>query len=414
MKNRIIITILLMVATVLAVAAQQKVVIRLVSGDGSVAVPGAHIFNAGGEVIATSKANGEVVYSPGAGQMMIRISHVSFMDTTIKINPYGQSETIVLTPRVNHLKAFAVFGAPVNLIPDKPWFVSSYLHCDEGLLLLAYPQKKLTRQSLFLLNENQDVIATTPWKEQGVLVRDAAGGVWLRGKETTWFVVVGKQSIVVGQESLPTKEFDDGIARIEVIRNEQYYFGLYKFDNQWLEYYCYDDRQRQTAGFDTIIDLLGMKLRETRDIFETNEFERRFGEMCFFAPVYAPIARHGEDILMFNYAEGSISVFDSLNRRVLQVPVAYHRQKSFEKMLLHDKVEGRFYAVFETKGIFSIKEINPNTGVLVNEVIIPSFPFIDQITVHNGAIYFLYNETQQAEYKKIFRLKIPVDRIAHN
>jgi hypothetical protein len=412
MNHRNLITILLMVATVFTVAAQQKVTIRLVTGEAAVAVPGAHIYDAGGEVIATSKADGKVVLSAGSEPMMIRISHVSFMDTAIRITPSGATETIVLTPRVNHLKPYAVFGAPVNLIPDKPWFVSSYLHCDEGLLLLAYPQKKLTRQSLFLLDENQDVLSATPWKEQGTLVRDAAGGVWLRGKETTWFVAASKHRIVVGQESMPTKEFDAGIARIEVIRNEQYYFGFYKFDNQWLEYYCYDDREKQTAGFDTIIDLLGMKLRETRDIFETNEFERRFGEMCFFAPVYAPIAKQGEEILMFNYEDGSISVFDTLNHRVLQVPVAYHRHKSFERMLLHDRAEGRFYAVFETKGIYTVKEINIHTGALVNEIMIPSFPFIDQITVHNGAIYFLYNEIQQAEYKKIFRLKIPVDRIA--
>jgi hypothetical protein len=148
---------------------------------------------------------------------------------------------------------------------------------------------------------------------------------------------------------------------------------------------------------------LGLKLRETRHIFETNEFERRFADMCFFAPVFAPIHAVDGEVVIFNFGEGKMMFFDSLNTPLREVNIPFHRNKWLKRSLLQDQAQEKFYVIFEERGRVSLHELNVATGELSAAVTLPSFPYMERVTVHKGQIYFLYREDNFLEYKKIFR-----------
>ncbi len=400
------IIVLLLLAGVSLSDAQPYITLKLVDNISGIPVSGAYLFSEQQDNIATSNGAGICRVMADRRDITLKVSHISYMDTTVKINPVTGPFLIRLSPSVHHLNTYSVYAKPVDLIPERPWFVTSYLVCDQGLLLLAFPENRLNRQSLFLLNNQQDVVANTPWKEPANLFRDAAGDIWLRGKDRTCLLEIRDNTFTIGSESILTKEFDAGIARIEAIIKDNYYFGHYRLDNQWLDYYCYNLDQDKTFLFESIADPLGLRLRETRDIFETNEFERRFGEMCFFAPVFAPLVKQGQQIMIFNFAEGVITHFDTLNHPVKRIPFPDYRNRSFRKILLHDPAYGRFYAVFESQGISTLKEIDPVNGSCLREIIIPSFPYIEQLSVHSNNLYFLYRDPYMSDYRKIFRMPL--------
>lgn len=406
MYMKIFISYVLIICTGCLAVAQQRATIQLTDAETSNPVTGAHIYDMSGQVITTSNSGGKVMITLTEGSMSIRVSHVSYLDTILLLNSSSLPSNVMLTPRVNRLKVFTVSGQPMNLIPDKPWFVSSYLHCDDGLLLLAFPQKRLSRQTLFLMDKDMEVIVSLPWREQGELFRDASGAIWIRGAKNTASVKLINDLIIVGEEIVPSEEFDAGIAKIELKIGSNYYFPHYRFDNQWLDYYFYNDYEKKTRLLENISDHRGLVMRETRHIFETNEFERRFADMCFFSPVFAPLARSGNQVVLFNYVDDAIVFYDTTGKKTASVTAGYHHSKDFKKIFIQDEKTGSCYAVFEDSGICSVGEIDLGTGRIIRTVRIPSFPFIEKISVHDGKLFFLYKEKSEYEYKKIFMMPV--------
>jgi hypothetical protein len=407
MLPKIRISLLILICLLPMVAEGQGVVtLRLLDAVSGYPVVGAHVFSDSDRVIGVSDRRGECRLSYDDFQMQVRISHVSFGDTTLVVSTKHSIVNIVLGQNPTSLATFVFKGTPVNLLPDKPWYVSSYLHCPEGLLLLAYPQRMLTRQSLYLLDDNQEILAAVAWKEQVILVRDAVGDIWLKGKELTWLVKLTADTITVGEYVIPTAEFEAGIERILLATGRKYYFAHYSYDNQWLDYYCYHDDRGKTELLVSMADKLGMKLRETRHIFETNEFERRFGEMCFFAPVYAPMFEIAGELLLFSLPDDEIRRYDSLNNLISSTPVTFHKAPGFKKQILHDKGTGRFYAIFVLQGITCLKEIDVATGKIIYELSVPSYPWVDQLSVFQDRVWFLYKEDKGKEYRKLFMMPV--------
>lgn len=370
-------------------------------------VVGAHVKKPDGTILTISNMLGECKLMPGSGQMVLHISHVSFADTVVSLSRKDTGRVILLTPSSQMLKPFAVFAAPVNLIPEKPWFVTSYAHTPQGLLLLAYPQRRLTNQTLFLLDHDQEVLLSAPFRETGDLMADASGTIWLKATTTTYSVTIKPDSIMVGLEQIPTVEFEAGVERIVLVMGKKYFFGHFSCDRQRLDYYCYDEENDKIDLFETVFDDLGMRLRETRDIFETNEFERRFGDMCFFRPVFAPVYEYLDRVLMINYAEGKLLFYDEKTTLTRQISLPWHQQRSLKRQVLHDEATGNFYALFESKGRMTIRQIDVSSGKLGPEIPIPGFPFMDKLSVHQGQLYFLYKEETHNQYKKIFRMSLP-------
>lgn len=384
----------------------QEVIIRLslIDSQNETVITGAHILDEDKKVITTTNASGMASFKKSSLHSdIIHISHISYRDTTISIRQKSTTIKIELVQLKSVLDHFTVVGEPVELIPDKPWFVTSYIHTRYGLLLLAYPQRRLSNQSLFLLNEKGDVLSQYSWRTYGDLFEDAAGDIWLKGRNHTWLIEVNEKEIDIGKMVMKTSDFSSGLEKIKKIINDNFfYFGHHTHDNQWLNYYCYNHRETETQSVYTITNEIGLILRETRHIFETNEFERRFSEMCFFSPVYAPLAKIDNQLLVFDYYDGRIVWIDTTHKITNSVDVDYHHDNQFKEILISDKVTEKFYTVFAKNGIYTIKEIDLDTGGLSKKITLPSFPYIENITVHNGRLYFLYKAHTRHKYKKIY------------
>ena len=411
MKRLLIFTSILMMYS--AVWGQEMMHYRLLSVTDSIAVAGAHILMPSGAILAVSAHDGSFSLARSLTGLNATITHITFEDTVWTISHTGDTTKLLyITPRAYQLPHFALYANPVNILPEKPWYIADYRHTQHGLLLLAYPNRRITNQSLYLLDHNHRVTAVMPWREQGTLYQDAAGYIWLKGRNHYYSVQVAHDALRVGAEKIPAREFDAGMARVNLIHQSRYYFAHYSHDNQWLDYYCFDAGKEITRMVESAYNPLGLRLRETRHFFEEDEFDRRFADMAFFAPVYAPIFSYQHNVVIFNFGEGRLMFFDSSHHLVHEAKMSFHTDRRFTNKLLKDHVKEKFYVVFEERGIITLHELDPVSGKLVDAVAIPSFLFIENITVHNARVYFLYNEDNFFEYKKLFVMDMPRSEVA--
>jgi len=73
-------------------------------------------------------------------------------------------------------------------------------------------------------------------------------------------------------------------------------------------------------------------------------------------------------------------------------------------MCIDDKTQ-KVYAIYESNGVTTLKEINLNNGLLNNSYKIP-FHFLENIKTHDNYIYFLYQNKEHNNTKFLSRLKI--------
>lgn len=360
------------------------------------------------KVLASTSESGAAKVVQPYTISQVTLTHTTYRDTTLEVARNMNTLRVNLTPRLYHLKTFTLTALPTPLLPEKPWYITSYVHCNAGLLLFAAPRKNLSKRSLYLVDTEGNVTATLLWPRQGTLWVDASGDVWFKGAQTATLLEVDRERISATDLSVPLEEFEKGIARIELASGNSYYFRHLSADNQQADFYHYNHQSRGCEMFYTTSNPLGIKLRETRDIFETNEFERRFGEMCFFRPVAVHLLSCQSHLVLVNYAADEILHLDStLEVSTAAIPIGYHKSKQFKRNFIYDKATEKYYVLFEKEGIQSIQEINLTTGVPGLRVTLPDFPFTEEISVHNGILWFLYDDGSERGYKRIYRLPLP-------
>jgi len=391
-----------------AMTAQQVVTVWAFDAESGKPVTHVTVRSADGRVLASTSESGSAkVVQPGAISP-VTLTHTAYRDTTVKVDRNAASMRVNLTPRLNQLKTFTLTALPSPLLPEKPWYITSYVHCNAGLLLFAVPRKKLSKRSLYLVNEEGTVKATLPWLHQGTLWVDAAGDVWFKGTQSATLLEVEPEKIAVTDLSVPLEEFETGIARIELSSGDDYFFRHLTADNQQADFYHYNHLSDSCKMFFSTADPLGMKLRETRDIFETNAFERRFGEMCFFRPVAVHMVHFQNHLVMVNYAQDEILHFDTtLKINTPAIPIGYHKDRYFKRQCIYDTKMEKYYVLFEKDGVMTLQEINLLTGESGMHLTLPDFPYTGDISVHNGILWFLYDDQSERGYQRIYRLPLP-------
>jgi len=114
-----------------------------------------------------------------------------------------------------------------------------------------------------------------------------------------------------------------------------------------------------------------------------------------------------DTICIFNYADSQIEFYSDSCKLITKVSISFHNDPNWKREIYVDDITGKVFAMFRKNGISALKEIDLNTGDLKNSTVIPDFPFVEKIKVHNNNIYFLYTErSDPGEFKKLYRLKI--------
>ncbi len=133
--------------------------------------------------------------------------------------------------------------------------------------------------------------------------------------------------------------------------------------------------------------------------------ERLFFETIIVKEVYAPLYKIDNKIYIFDYINSNILCYSSNQQLLSKVGIQFHKEKNWKREMCIDEKSGKAFAIFESKGISELKEINLRTGQINKSYKIP-YAFVINILANDNYIYFLYKENDYFDTKYLSRLRI--------
>lgn len=126
----------------------------------------------------------------------------------------------------------------------------------------------------------------------------------------------------------------------------------------------------------------------------------------FYPKLFAPLVALDSQLVLVDHHNGSISYFSLQGDSLKQVPFRHHQQKSWEGSFLFDPVTSKGFTSFREKGSTLIVELDLQTGMLKEGLLIP-FSFFENVKVYDNELYLLYWHPGRGERHKIlYRVRL--------
>ena len=161
-----------------------------------------------------------------------------------------------------------------------------------------------------------------------------------------------------------------------------------------------------------IADHAGLKMLVSRNRFfamganPPTDADLRFEEMCFSGPVFAPLCRLDDEILIFNFVDSKLEFYSPEGIHEKDILINFHKSSHWKEEIISDERCKKVYTLFVRDGISSLREINLENGKLMQTIKIPKFKFIEKIKINDNKLYFLYRKTASDELKAIYVMSL--------
>ena len=121
--------------------------------------------------------------------------------------------------------------------------------------------------------------------------------------------------------------------------------------------------------------------------------------------VYAPLFVTDSLVMIFDYVDSLIRKFSFDTEKKSTTNISYMLDKTWNRKVLYDRVQKKFYGVFFDNHFHSVKEINIETGNASFAKKI-SYPEVRNIKIRNGEIYYLHAPFEPTGNVFLFKEKI--------
>lgn len=338
------------------------------------------------------------------------ISHVSYEKREILIKTsVTQKIDIELINKINSLPIVTISSpSPKKVLNSESFIVEDYNFIDTNIIILGhYPTKK---PELILIATNGDTICKkTIYETTEKLFKDCFDNVHLITENNAYQVFVEEKTInLIHQISI--KDFEKFISPCIEKLNNLYVFKEYFYNNQILMYYTKTENSEEKK-LEVIADQKALRILSDKDRFESmgkkfSESDLRFEEMFFYDPIYCPIFKINNSLIIFNFVDSKIMKYNSTGDYISSINFTFNKQKNWKEQMAYDEIKNKTYSIFIKNGIISLKEIDLNTGELANNISIPNFPFIEKIKVNNGNVYFIYHNLIKEQNRMLYKMEI--------
>lgn len=344
---------------------------------------------------------------------ILEISHVAYKKSTHHCkNGNSLKIEILLQKQLDSLPTVNISAHKiVNLVEKKFFDVVDYEFYNENILLLAYSYKDIVNPWLIMINNKGDTLYRFPVNNDGKLYRDCLGNIHLVTKEFAYQIFIDNKSLHLLYPLNPDtfyKILDPCVTEI----NNKYFIKQWSLHNQVLSYSMVNAADTSKKTVKVISDDKALRMLADRNRFYSmgttvpTEADNRFEEMCFFDPIFAPMLRIKDKIVIFNFINSKIEIYNDKGEPLKETPISFHKTKDWKEEIISDENTGKVYAIFKGKGITKIREINLETGTPSNTIAIPDFKYIENIKIRNGNAYFLYRINSPLELMKLYKMSI--------
>jgi len=392
------------------VPAQQAFTIRghVLDSLTSRPIPNAEITTEGFTIKISPGENGFFSFIAPVEDCYIEVSCLSYSTKKMKVSAKAPCE-IRLSPKSYNLSSVEISASrPHDLMPGMSYQVMDYEFSGENIILLAYERQSIFLPRLLLVNRHGDTLDAMAVSKPGKLCRDYDEKVFFLTKTTSYEVVTDSDKINLCLTG--NKEDFEQINKTIVSRvGHVFYLRQFMDNNQTLNYYTYQNETDQLKCFRNISNRTAINANRRGVYFDGKEEDLRFQELIINRPIYAPLIKMQDTMLLFNFLESKLEKYSLVTNSpeaIGQINIVLHQSKGFLDNIMIDHARMKIYGIFREKGISKIKEISSFDGNIVQTTDIPGFVFIENIKINDGVVYFLYKSKDLSEYKKLYIMKI--------
>lgn len=358
----------------------------------------------------------------------IKISFVGYETTTIKTNPLDTAKvifkTIVLKEQIKSLPVFEVSAKNlITVTKEKNIFVRDYEFMGNNILTLSI---KGNERKLSLITLADSLIWETNVSE-GMFrctkfYKDFQFNTFLLSDDSA-FQITNKDKEIYFFEASHLKVFNKMIVPSLAMCNKQIVYRIYGPHNKSVYYMLIKDgkekllfSQKDTESEMYCNDIKKVSLENPAPSFANYQGDMRVGTNFFNDIFYNKIMAQPIEIHLFKIQD-NIYIFDhfgakmyvyNCDAKLLKETVLYYpkRKDIVAKQLILVNNQKDVYAVFNNDGIYSIQQIDLETGKLKGSETKINYPFVEKIRIYGNHVYFLYKQKKDDARKLLYKIDL--------
>jgi len=259
------------------------------------------------------------------------------------------------------------------------------------------------------MNHQGDTIFRKPAVKDGCLYRDCMKNLHLITRDKAYQLFFDEKELYY-LYPIDADSFQKILNPCITTIHQKFFIRQWSSHNQVLSYSIAKDRDYKVMR--VISDDKAVRMLKDRDRFYSmgvnapTEADIRFEEMCFFDPIYAPLLKIKDNVVIFNFVNDKIEVYDDEGFLKHETPIDFHKQKGWKEELISDEVTGKVYAIYKVNGLTKVREINIENGETRKEIPVPEFKYIENIKAYNGHLYFMYRANEPMELTNLYKMEL--------
>ncbi|MFK8006591.1 MAG: carboxypeptidase-like regulatory domain-containing protein [Saprospiraceae bacterium] len=385
---------------------------KIFEANSNLALQGVNIFNQTSNIGNSSKSDGSFQIQIKQYPTTLIFSYIGYENVLLEITDISTKPISVQMER-------STFGLPEVEITDQPkikkltkdtYTVKDFILDGENILLLTYNGFRANNK-LRLTDWDGKLLSEIEIEKINVdkFHRSCLGNIHLIGKTVGYEVsLVGNTIQIISK--YPSRQFKKLIEPCVETSTDFLYRQDYQLNNQLLNYNIISKKEKIVISKIYVIDR--KNLSRSKDDFQLRlQFgpsfprplsweQRRAWQSLVYKPLFSPLHNLGEELCLFNHTLGYLEfyTFEGKNKRI--VPITYHENKKWEKLILKDEEYNKVYTVYDKRKGKMIYEIN-----LINGKVIPALYFesslIEKMVIHRGHLFYLESGPTISEKNRV-------------
>ena len=404
---------------------------KITSVIGEEGIENVHIkVNQRNNVVKSDVNGNYYITIPKRKRITLIYSHISYKTIYEPINT--DDDTLVvniqLMKKVEELPLFNVGeeGKPEIVFKSAKINIADYEFYEDKFLFLVYGKRLNKDSEIYFVDEKETIISKHFVPGEPVeLYADYLGNVNLICKTAIYRVEVQNNKLSIYE--LPMDEFNQLIKPIVDTLAESIIFSDFLRQFPRFKYYAFNREDTTVSVIKEVVhkdmdwkynfeyhflsnaDKQFAKRMAKRlkgfDKFDVAASMTGFSSGFLYETVYAPLFVINDTINIFDHSESKIWKFINDTVEVGGIPFNYHKptkKNSWKRQLIMDEVNGKLYGVFLKNGYYYLKEINSNTGEIVNEKKL-TYQFVSKLKVKDDYVYYTYKPSQTLQKKFLYK-----------
>lgn len=339
------------------------------------------------------------------------VTHVAYETLKIAVSGKANGLNIALKKKTTILPEVPVnSNIAIDLVEKKLFDVVDYEFLGDSLLLMAYSWKEKVNPWFILMSPTGDTLKKIHVHDEGVFYRDCMNNLYYITELAAWQLLFEDDKIKLFNP-VNAEKFREQVSPCITSIKSKFFVKQYYANNQILSYYVVDSTDKKHTEFRIIADDLALRRLGDQERFYgmgtsmPTDADIRFEQMCFFDPIFAPLLKIKDNVVIFNFVDSKFEIYNESGVMIKEGSMNYSKEKNWKEQIYADEITGRIFLKYQKNGITTLKEFDLETEQITKTIDLPGYKYIDKIKIRNNQLYFLYRLNEPLELTRLYKLK---------